>query len=146
MAKVGKRKVHTVSVTIQWYEEEPVAQGAHSSAALAIVVQSQPCIAGADSDDKTLHPQPAQLVGKRLLPTDRLVLNALRSRVPLGKQITTQVRIRELEVECEISRRQVQICVKRLSEKGIIKRLIKNTELGGTSGYRYHLSNDALHR
>lgn len=150
MAKVGKRKIHTVSVTIRWCEEEVIAEvdhGEHGSPALVTAAQSQHHTKGTANNGKAAH-NIARMSAlppiKRLLPSDRVVLNALRARVPQGEQVTTQVRTRELESECEISRRQVQICVRRLRERGLIKRLIDDSDVGGNGGFRYHLSKDAL--
>jgi hypothetical protein len=77
---------------------------------------------------------------KRLLPSDRVILDALRQRVPQGKQITTPVRNGELMEECSISRRQVQICLKRLTGKGLIKRLANGTDVGTNAGSRYFIT------
>lgn len=147
MAKPAKRKVHTVCVTIRWCDDEVVAEDEHGSGIPATLAQSQQHIERSIGYNEALHnvsKLSASLPSKRLLPSDRVVLNALRARVPQGKQITSQVRVRELEAECEISRRQVQICVKRLIEKGLIKRVIEDTNLGNASGNRYHLSKDVL--
>jgi hypothetical protein len=146
MDKVSKRKVCTVSVTIQWCEDDAMAVCEQGRAPLATAAKSQQHPEGV-AEGKAPHNTSATSTrpsSKRLLPSDRIVLSALRQRVTQGKRVTTLVRIRELEVECEISRRQVQICIKRLSERGLIKRLIEGTGLAGTSGYRYHLSKDAL--
>lgn len=147
MAKVGKRKIHTVSVTIRWCEEEVIAEGKRRGPPLAGAAQSQQHMVGTGINGEASRNSPRLSVQpsiKRLLPSDRLVLNALRARVPPGKQVTTRVRTRDLEAECEISRRQVQICVKRLRERGLIKRLIEDSDIGGTGGYRYHLSKNVL--
>lgn len=84
--------------------------------------------------------------GSHLRPTDRLVLNALRARVPHGEQVTQRVRIQELIEECAISRRQAQICIKRLTERGLIKRLLDGITVGNREGYSYKISQDALKR
>jgi hypothetical protein len=145
MDKAGKFKVHTVCVTIQWCEEELMPEGGRGRVALTILAEGQRYTAGVvDEAPGNMSEAGARLSGKRLLPSDRVVLNALRQRVPRGKQVTTLVRTRELEAECELSRRQVQICVKRLSEKGFIKRLSKSMDSGNTEGCRYHLSKDVL--
>lgn len=81
---------------------------------------------------------------KHLRPTDRLVLNALRARVPEGGQVTQSVRLQELIEECAISRRQVQICLKRLTESGLIERLLEGVSLGSSNGYSYKISQDIL--
>jgi hypothetical protein len=77
---------------------------------------------------------------KQLLPTDRVILDALHRRVPRGEQVTVPVRNGELAAECEISRRQVQICLKRLMEKRLIKRLIGESGIGSHVGYQYLMS------
>lgn len=79
----------------------------------------------------------AQRADSRLLPTDKLVLGALRDRLPLGETVTPPIRLRELMEECSISRRQVQICLRRLGEKGMIGRLTEGVPLGNRDGYRY---------
>lgn len=75
----------------------------------------------------------------RLLPTDKLVLYALHSRVALGEAVTPPVRVRELAEECSISRKQVQICLKRLGEKRLISRITKGVTVGSQEGYRYRI-------
>lgn len=147
MDKVSKRKIHTVSVTIQWCEEDAMVVCEQGRAPLATVAKSQHYTEGVVEGEAPHNTSAtsAKTSNKRLLPSDRIVLSALRQRVPQGKRVTTLVRTRELEVECEISRRQVQICIKRLSERGFVKRLFEGTGSGDTSGYRYHLSKDALH-
>ncbi len=148
MAKAGKRKVHTISITIQWCEEEAMADVALSGAEISTAVQREQSAKNETNDSKAppSHNDVSAQLSKRLLPSDRVVLNALRARVPQGEQVTTLVRTRELEVECEISRRQVQICLKRLSEKRIIKRLLEDTCPGSADGYRYQLANNVLRR
>jgi DNA-binding MarR family transcriptional regulator len=110
MAKRGKGKIRTVSIIIQWCEE--------------------------DAETKAQSPR------KRLLPSDRVILDALRARLPKGEQVTKPVRTRELIDVCEISRRQVQICLRRLEEKGLIKRILDGTYIGQQSGYRYQILGD----
>jgi len=110
MAKRGKGKIHTISITIQWWEE--------------------------DAETKA---QPSR---KRLLPSDRVMLDALRTRLPKGEQVTLPVRTRELIDACEISRRQVQICLRRLQEKGLIKRILDGARVGQQGGYRYQILED----
>lgn len=146
MDKVSKRKVHTVSITIRWYEDEVMADCEHCNQKFNMAMNHQDAgmVASGGELQHRIIKASASLKGKRLLPSDRIVLNALRQRVPKGKQVTIPVRIRDLEAECEISRRQVQICVKRLKERGLIKRLIGDTELGRTGGYQYQLSKDVL--
>lgn len=90
--------------------------------------------------EKDLPAAPAQKSRKQLLPTDRVILDALRRRVPPGEQITVPVRNSELAAECEISRRQVQICLRRLTDRRLIKRLIGELDVGSHVGYRYQMS------
>jgi predicted HTH transcriptional regulator len=75
----------------------------------------------------------------RLLPTDKLVLDALRARVPEGAAETAPVTIRELMRECFISRRQVGICLRRLNEKGMINRIGDDALSGRVEGYCYRI-------
>jgi hypothetical protein len=75
----------------------------------------------------------------RLLPTDKLVLDSLRGRVPYGENETPPVRARELMGECSISRRQVGICLRRLNEKGMIIRVSEDSAPGRGDGYRYRI-------
>lgn len=84
--------------------------------------------------------EPTDKSRRRLLPTDRIILAALHKRVPQGAQATVPVRNSELEEECSISRRQVQICLKRLAEKSLIKRLVEETNVGAHAGYQYLVS------
>jgi hypothetical protein len=82
MAKIGKRKIHTVSVTIRWCEEEVIAEEEHDSPALVTAAQSQQHTEGAGINGEASCNTPrlsAQPSIKRLLPSDRLVLNALRA-------------------------------------------------------------------
>jgi hypothetical protein len=81
----------------------------------------------------------ARPLAVRLHPTDRLVLNALHARLPKGKRITSPVRLRELMGECGISRSQARICLRRLAEKEIVKRVTEGVALGSHVGYRYEL-------
>jgi hypothetical protein len=80
----------------------------------------------------------------RLLPSDRLVLNALRARVPQGEQVTMPVRLKELMKECEISRSQARICLKRLTEKGLVSRISNGVNWGSQEGYPYKISRNIL--
>lgn len=75
----------------------------------------------------------------RLRPTDKLVLDALRARVPEGAAETAPVTVRELMGECFISRRQVGICLRRLNEKGMINRVGDDALSGRAEGYRYRI-------
>jgi hypothetical protein len=127
MTKTGKGRVRTVTISIQWHEDEIEAQNV-SCNVVPVFTGNAP----------TFHRSKTHS-GNRLLPTDRLVLNALLSRVPQGEKMTIPVRVQELMTECLISRRQVQICLKRLSSKGLIKRLLDEMEVGGHKGYRYRI-------
>jgi DNA-binding MarR family transcriptional regulator len=98
---------------------------------------------GDENRSRSRHESPARSPN-RLLPTDRLVLNALRARVPQGAQVTKPVRLQELIEECEISRSQVRICLKRLTEKGLVNRLDDGVSLGSQDGYSYKLSQKVL--
>jgi hypothetical protein len=150
MDKVSTGKMHTLSITIQWREgETELAEGTSNDSNFDKTTQSQRFIAGLDYGDakrNSIYHAGATRSSKRLLPSDRVVLNALRARVPKGAQVTTLVRMRELQAECEISRRQVQICLKRLNEKGLIKRLHEEVTGGSQEGYHYQLSKDVLSR
>ena len=123
-----------------------MTKGGANSSALAPSIPNQ-LHAEFTGASEGLHNHPtlrAQLHSTRLLPSDRVVLNSLRARILPGAQVTTLVRTLELEAECEISRRQVQICLKRLSEKGIIKRIIEGRGVGSQEGYRYQISHELL--
>ena len=91
-------------------------------------------------NEKDLSAAPVEKSRKQLLPTDRVILDALRRRVLRGTQTTIPVRNGELAAECEISRRQVQICLKRLTDRRLIKRLIDESGVGAHAGYRYLMS------
>lgn len=80
----------------------------------------------------------------RLLPTDRLVLNALLARVSEGEQETKPVRLQELMDECGISRSQARICLKRLTERGLVSRIYGGSRADNQEGYSYKISEDAL--
>jgi hypothetical protein len=150
MRKVSRGKVHTVSITVQWREDEAeLAEGTSSSLSFDKTAQSQQLTEEAgrgDANRDRIHHASETHSSKRLLPSDRVVLNALRARVPKGTQVTTLVRTRELQTECEISPRQVQICLRRLNEKGLVKRLLVGVTGGSQDGYHYQLSQDALHK
>lgn len=80
----------------------------------------------------------------RLLPSDRLVLNALLARVPQGERVTQPVRLQELVEECEISRSQARICLKRLNERGLVSRLLDEVCSGNQEGYSYKISPEVI--
>jgi len=75
----------------------------------------------------------------RLRPTDKLVFDALRARVPAGATETAPVTVRTLMGECFISRRQVGICLRRLNERGMINRVGEDPLSGRIEGYRYRI-------
>jgi predicted transcriptional regulator len=54
--------------------------------------------------------------------------------------VTTPVRNSELVEECSISRSQVRICLKRLTGKGLVKRLVDEADIGANAGYRYFVT------
>ncbi len=143
MARSNKGKIHTVSIIIQWREESVELANDESNklqlkeASLRRRVKKRVRYSGKKNG---LHNKIAKRPNKRLLPSDRVVLNALRAYVPLGKHVTTPVRTRELTSVCEISRRQVQICLRRLAEKKIIKRLAEGSSFSNQEGYRYQIS------
>jgi hypothetical protein len=143
MANPSKGKVHTVTISIRWREaDEWETQITLCNIAPNPRAQSQrPDIDLIDSRENKARAGDTSnaRLGKRLLPTDRLVLNALSARVPHGERVTLPVKVSELMSECEISRRQVQICLKRLGEKGFIKRLIGGAEAGSHEGHRYQI-------
>jgi hypothetical protein len=143
MVRASKGKIHTVSIIIQWREED--AALADSDSENLRFKESSLCqrvkkVARYTDKKSDSHNKGAVRSGKRLLPSDRVVLNALCAYVPSGKHVTTPVRMRELVATCEISRRQVQICLRRLAEMKIIRRLTKGTSSGNQEGYRYQVS------
>lgn len=142
MANPSKGKMHTVTIFIQWREvDEWETQITLCSRAPNYSTQSQPNIKIIDNreDKARVTSTSSPRSDKHLLPTDRLVLNALSARIPQGEQATLPMRVSELMGECEISRRQVQICLKRLGEKGFIKRLVIGEAAGSHEGYRYQI-------
>jgi hypothetical protein len=147
MTKSDKSKIHTVSIIIQWHEEdaEQAARNTCTSNGEATSVFKQ-LKAGVPHNDKQedIQDRGTQRSSKRLLPSDRVVLDALRARVPRKKQVTIPVRTRELMATCGISRRQVQICLKRLTEQGLITRILDN--VGRQDGYQYLLSQSVFQR
>jgi hypothetical protein len=143
MANPSKGKVHKVTIFIQWREvDEWQTQITLCSTAPNHTTQSlQSDVKAINSRENTARvgDTSSPRSGKHLLPTDRLVLNALSARVPHGERVTLPVKVSELMSECEISRRQVQICLKRLGEKGFIKRLIVGVGTGSHEGHRYQI-------
>lgn len=144
MSKVGKGKVYTITILIQWQDDdvadiEDIARGVQSNTT------------SRNKGDRN-YATPQGLKGKsafhvserhpqeRLRPTDKLVLSALRASVSEGTQVTVPISVRELMVECQISRRQVQICLKRLIEKSLIERLVNAGDWGSHEGCRYQIA------
>jgi hypothetical protein len=134
--------VRSITVTIRWREEEQeqATEITLHEGELRTSLSGQKGRELSSGSTKRLPSAAAEKSGKQLLPTDRVILNALCRRVPQGGQITAPVRNGELAAECEISRRQVQICLKRLMEKRLIKRLINESGIGSHAGYRYLVS------
>jgi hypothetical protein len=131
--------VRSITVTIRWHEQGQAAE---------LILHEEESGIGSraerngelPSDNGKRLPRAASEKSKRkLLPTDRVILDALRKRVPRGDRVTVPVRNGELMEECSISRRQVQICLKRLTGKRLIKRLVNETDIGSHTGYRYLL-------
>jgi hypothetical protein len=129
--------VRSITLIIRWHEHEPVTELILHEEDSGV---SLPAKELTHSNSKHLPPVTTRKAEKQLLPSDRVILDALRRRVSQGKQITTPVRNGELMEECSISRRQVQICLKRLTGKGLIKRLTNETEVGTNAGYRYFIT------
>lgn len=144
MGRASKGKIHTVSITIQWCEEDVELDNDESNklqfkeASLRQRVKKD---LGHSDKKFGFHNKSAERPSKRLLPSDRVVLNALCAYIPRGKRVTTPVRTRELISVCDISRRQVQICLRRLAEMKIIKRLAaEEPSFGNQEGFRYQIS------
>lgn len=141
MAKRGKGKIHTVSIIIQWREEDAEIADNPKFSNIETTSRSQQHKNAVVQDDRrrSIPDKKVESPHKRLLPSDRIVLEALRACLPMGGQVTTPVRTRELIDACEISRRQVQICLRRLNENGLIKRILDGTCAGQQDGYRYQI-------
>jgi ribosomal protein S25 len=136
-------KVKSISVVIQWDDQACGKEDAPLISEHSTAIQSNVATnAAACSSKKNRRSRRATVPRSpdRLLPTDRLILNALLARIPQGKQITKPVRLQELMEECEISRSQARICLKRLTEKGLIKRISDGVKLGSQEGYSYKIS------
>jgi predicted transcriptional regulator len=143
MGRTSKGKVYTVSIIIQWREEDAeLADGDSNNSQFkkSALCQRVKKVAGYSDKKSDSRNKGVVRFGNRLLPSDRVVLDALCAYVPNGKRVTTPVRTRELVAACEISRRQVQICLRRLAEMKIIRRLTKGTSSGNQEGYRYQVS------
>lgn len=132
----------SITVTIRWRvgEQEQAAEISLHDAELRTSPAGRQNPELSPVNRKALPRAAVEKAGKRLLRTDKVVLDALRRRVPRGEQITMHVRNGELAEECEISRRQVQICLKRLTDRELIKRLIGESGVGSHTGYRYLMS------
>ena len=142
MAKAGRNRVCRVSITIQWVEEYGAElENAVSNLQPNLTQAQQQKASKVRTAERAARTQrmPVPSTASRLLPTDRIIIDALRRRVPEGDSATTPVSIKELMTECIISRRQVQICLRRLSEKKAIRRLIDEVSLGSPKGYRYQV-------
>lgn len=146
MSRLDKGKLRTVFITIQWLEEDTeVADNKLINVRVPAATsesQHKKRLAQGDYNNGTLDKKTEPR--KRLLPSDRIVLQALRARLLYGGHVTAPVRAREIMDSCEISRRQVQICLRRLAEKGYIKRLIHKSDLGSNAGHQYRLTRQAL--
>lgn len=133
--------MRSITVIIRWREgeQEQATEITLYDAGSRVGPPSQMSRELLHKNRKSLPATAVEKQRKQLLPTDRVILDALRRRVPQGEQITTPVRNNELAEECEISRRQVQICLKRLAEKQLIRRLIDKINIGSHNGYSYRL-------
>lgn len=151
MVKASSNRVCIISITIQWCD-------ANDAEATETTCRIKPTVTAArgrqnlrpksQSDKYPAQSQQAhtQRTVLRLLPTDRIVLDALRARVPRNKRMTPAVRVGELVAECRISRRQTQICLRRLEAMNIIRRLTEGSSLGNQEGYRYRVSQAMFQR
>lgn len=148
--KDNRNRVCTVSITIQWCEaNNGQVTDAIRNIKSAVIAKTKQNIGVKLQSDEYFNRSRRVITPRsisRLLPTDRIVLDALRARVPRNKRTTPAVSIRELVAECMISRRQVQICLRRLEEIKIIRRLIEGSSLGNQEGYRYQVSQAMFRR
>jgi hypothetical protein len=141
MTKGGTGRVRTLSVIIQWSED----QGEEIYISHCINNEAKETVSKADAkygggtNRRHFSSQGSSKPDTRLRPTDRLILNALRARLHENGQVTAPVTTKELMEECSISRRQVQICLRRLSERGWIERLQAGGNFGNQEGFRYQL-------
>lgn len=141
MTKFRKGTLHSVSIFIYLRDEEhDRIEGTVPGTSHSPLFDKQSSQASARPNRRESSYKPKVGLKRLLLPTDRIVLNALHARIPWGEHTTELVCVRELAVECEISRRQVQICIKRLTEKRLIKRLVDEKNIGSNNGYRYWIS------
>ena len=143
----SKSKIYTVSITVQWHEDISRVKIDANSFKVEIAANGRMRVRKTKNRDAPRHQASkinVERISTHLLPSDRIVLHALRSRVLKGGDVTVPVSVRELVEECTISRRQVQICLKRLSEKELAKRILKSADLGSHNGYCYQISRDVL--
>lgn len=136
-------KVSTISISIQWRSapDYMTANGSHDlTTNRAELAQPPAAVTSVREELRQTQGISISQPRDRLRPTDRLVLYALHARVPQGQKVTLPVRLHELMDECSISRKQVQICLKRLTEKGMISRVTEGVVVGTQEGYRYHIS------
>ena len=150
MVKASRNRICTISITIEWCDaNDAEATEATFSLKPNVIARGQQNLRAksqrnAYSDrSRQAHPQRTVL---RLLPTDRIVLDALRARVPRNKRMTPAVSVRELVAEGRISRRQTQICLRRLEAMKIIRRLSEGSSLGNQEGYKYQVSQAMFQR
>lgn len=138
-----KRESHSISICVHLNNEScspPINSLDSLHSDMDMMGQPYTIKTGEGCDKPCRAPQvEVSRLSNRLRSSDRLVLIALRSRVPEGTSITQLVRVRELMEECSISRKQVQICLKRLSEKKMISRITKGVIVGSQEGYRYRI-------
>jgi DNA-binding MarR family transcriptional regulator len=131
--------VRSITVTIHWHDEEQeqATEITLQKGGVWTSLQRETSRKLLSRNKKTSSQISVGKPKSQLLPSDRVILDALLKRALHGDRITVPVRNGDLAAECEISRRQVQICLKRLIEKGLIKRLMEGADAGSNSGYRY---------
>lgn len=136
-----------ISVVIRWREQVGRKEDAPLIAMLSMGIRSNEAADVVEySESKSSRPHPISTANSsdRLRPTDRLVLNALRARIAPGEQVTRLVRLQELMNECAISRRQVQICLRRLTERGLVNRVPNEIKLDNQEGFAYKISQEPI--
>jgi hypothetical protein len=131
--------VRSITVTIRWHDRGQAAELILHEEELRLGSRAEKIRELPSKSGKRPPRVAVEKSGKKLLPTDRVILDALRKRVPQGDQATVPIRNGELMEECSISRRQVQICLKRLAGKGLIRRLLEAADIGSHAGYRYFI-------
>jgi hypothetical protein len=150
MVKASRNRVCTISITIEWCDanDSEVTEATSILKPSATARGKQNLRAKSQSNEYPNRPQRVlpQRTVLRLLPTDRIVLDALRARVPRNKRMTPAVSVRELAAECRISRRQMQICLRRLEAMKIIRRFTEGSGLGSQEGYKYQVSQGMFQR